>query len=249
MSNPSFISIELVKSITVILDLEFYAPENARKCYGQLSYNPWNKDCLLLGGCFLTLNGTNAIKSPLHIINQQIEGLWLWQNRTERELVEKILTTLQQAALSVRKVNKGRRSAVLCGIGITTSDVLVLFELFKRYKLLTNVEAFELMNSFRIVDLSQVAIPFVKPKTGTLYPAIKDDLMHRYLNGESFESGREVWDMYERGHFDVIQRRCQEEVLATYRCYMGIHQEIRKVQSLMKKAKRKPKTRQQRSEE
>lgn len=42
------------------------------------------------------------------------------------------------ACEQVKNAHEGAVSAILCGIGITSSDVPILFELFKRFHILSN---------------------------------------------------------------------------------------------------------------
>ncbi len=142
----------------------------------------------------------------------------------------------------MRQAHDGKISAVLCGIGITHSDVPILFELFKRYKLLTNAEAFVLQNQFRIIDLSQIATATLKNKSGFLYPVPKNGLTTKYLGGKLFEDGRNVWSLYETKDFNSINKRVNEEVLVTYECYKRIIQESRMLKDLEARHKREIKT-------
>jgi hypothetical protein len=183
---------KLGSCITVIFDLEFYVPKKSRKEVG-FSYNPWDRASKLLGGNFLSINGFTVDKTLDSDTIKKMKSYWLWEHENnERALLETILDELRKVSEKVGKANSGTRSAVLCGIGVSSSDVPILFELFKRYKLLSNQDAFELMNKFRVIDLSQVATPLYNLNTGYLYPITKNILMNKFVRGMKFDSGSSV---------------------------------------------------------
>ena len=222
---------KLGSSITVIFDLEFYVPEKSRKEVG-FCYNPWDKASRILGGGFLSINGFTVDKTHDDAIPKKIRSYWLWEHENnERVLLERILDVLVKASEKVSKAHNGTRSAVLCGIGISSSDVPILFELFKRYKLLSNQQAFELQNKFRVMDLSQIATPLFNLNTGYMYPAPKNGLMNKFVKGLKFESGCGVWDMYEDNNYFLIESRVKSEISATYLCYKSIIEESRRLKS------------------
>ncbi|HGS5155095.1 TPA: hypothetical protein ACMDT1_001673 [Vibrio parahaemolyticus] len=222
---------KLGSCVTVIFDLEFYVPEQSRKEVG-FCYNPWDKASRILGGSFLSINGFTVDKTHDNAISKKIKNYWLWDHENnERALLETILDVLVKASEKVSKAHNGTRSAVLCGIGISYSDVPILFELFKRYKLLSNQQAFELQNKFRVIDLSQMATPLFNLNTGYLYPIPKNGLMDKFVKGVKFEPGSSVWDMYEEKNYSLIESRVKSEISATYLCYKNIIEESRRLKS------------------
>ncbi|MBE4219037.1 hypothetical protein CGJ94_21275 [Vibrio parahaemolyticus] len=222
---------KLGSCITVIFDLEFYVPEKSRKEVG-FCYNPWDKASRILGGSFLSINGFTVDKTHDNAVPKKIKSYWLWEHEnSERSLLETILEVLVKASEKVSKAHNGTRSAVLCGIGISSSDVPILFELFKRYKLLSNQQAFELQNKFRVIDLSQMATPLFNLNTGYLYPIPKNGLMDKFVKGIKFEPGSSVWEMYEEKKYSLIETRVKSEITATYLCYKKIIEESRQLKS------------------
>lgn len=223
--------IKLGSCITVIFDLEFYVPEKSRKEVG-FCYNPWDKKSRILGGSFLSINGFTVDKVHDNAISKKIRSYWLWEHENnERALLETILDVLVEVSEKVSKAHNGTRSAVLCGIGISSSDVPILFELFKRYKLLSNQQAFELQNKFRTIDLSEIATPLFNLNTAYLYPVPKNGLMDKFVRGVKFEPGSSVWDMYEQKNYSLIDSRVKSEISATYLCYKNIIEESRRLKS------------------
>lgn len=111
----------------IFLDLEFYVPESSRRTKG-LSYNPWDPDCKLLGGSFFVANPTKDFESPLDTDSDQIQSFWLWDYDSEKALLIDIFNLLKQANQDAKEGNDGRVSATLCGIGIISSDIPVIFD-------------------------------------------------------------------------------------------------------------------------
>lgn len=123
-------------------------------------------------------------------------------------------------------------SPVLCGIGITSSDIPILFELFKRFQILTNQEAFKFQNSFRVVDLSQLAIGTFNNPNNFLYPKTKSHILNKYMPGTKFETGKTVWQLYESKSHEEIQQRVVSEIFSTHRCYELIKTDLETFKSL-----------------
>lgn len=227
--------VNLKECITIFFDLEFYVPLSSRDKEG-LCYSPWDKSCRLLGGEFLSINGLTIDRTKDSTIEKKIQGIWLWEHSSEKEILEKILNLIVSSASKVKK-NHRTRSLVLCGIGISNSDIPVIFELFKRYHLLSNQEAFELQANVRCIDLSQIAILMNNVNDSYLYPLTKNNLLNKYLPGNKFESGKSVWELYENKKYAEISQRTFDEILNTYFCYKKLIDESRKLKSFEKRNK------------
>lgn len=221
----------------IFLDLEFYVPESSRRTKG-LSYNPWDQDCKLLGGSFFIANPTKDFKSNLDIDSDQIKSFWLWNYETEKELVIDIYNLLKQVNEEAKANNEGRVSATLCGIGIISSDIPVIFDLLKRYQLLSNAEAFYFQTEFRVIDVSNLAIPTFNHSSMFAYPKTKKDLLLKYMPGKKFESGKVVWDLYENELYDEIEYRTNDEISCTHTMYSEILNNYKHFKHLEKEDKR-----------
>jgi len=232
--------IVLNKCRIVFFDLEFYVPENSRNEHG-FSYNPWDKKCKFLGGSFFSVNPTRDFEITDFKIKNKIKSLWLWNYQSEKQVLEAIYTLLNDVLKLVRKTHKGMVSPILCGIGITTSDIPILIELFKRYQILTNAEAFVFQNKFRVVDLSQLSISTFNNGNNFLYPKSKNEILIKYTNGKKFESGRVVWELYESKDYASIEERVLDEVVSTHKCYELINNDLHKFKALEKAEKKRMK--------
>jgi hypothetical protein len=205
----------------VIFDLEFYVSAQSRKP-GVFCYNPWDKKSKLLGGSFLIICPTKNNRSSYVPKNEDWDNIWIWNSLSEKELVEKIYDKLKSVLSQVHLDSKGKYSPILCGIGITHSDVPVLFELFKRYCLVNNTEAFEMMNKFRTIDISQLAITEIVEYTNYIFPKRKSEILNKFVPDIKFDDGRSVWDLYEAKEYGKIEQRTYREVAVTYECYEKI---------------------------
>lgn len=227
----------LNKCRTVFFDLEFYVPESSRKEVG-FCYNPWDKKCKFLGGSFLTINPQKDFYLPDQAIKRKVNSLWLWDYESEQELLKNILDILFPIVDLVKEAHQHRVSPLLCGIGITTSDVPILFNLFSRFKLLSNQDAFALQNSFRQIDLSQTAIGAFNNRDNWVYPKTKNEILNKHLKNKKFEDGRSVWDLYEHKDYEKISNRVVDEVFSTFLCYKSIDNEYRSLRQLKETSKK-----------
>lgn len=224
----------------VFFDLEFYVPEKKRTTSG-FCYNPWDKDCRFIGGSFLVANPERDFNIAKSEVLKKTKSFWLWEYATEKEMLEHIYALLKAACDQVKNAHDGAVSAILCGIGITSSDIPILFELFKRFHILSNQEAFVFQNSFRVVDLSQLVIGTFNNPGNLLYPKSKNHILNKYMHGTKFAPGTSVWQLYEAGNHAEIQNRVQNEIYSTHRCYELIQSEFESFKKLEAKNKRQEK--------
>lgn len=107
-----------------------------------------------------------------------------------------------------------------------------MFELFKRFQVLSNAEAFAFQNAFRVIDISQLALATFNNASYFLYPKTKGHILNKYLPGTKFESGKSVWELYESKDHEGIRTRVFDEVYSTHRCYELIKCDFDKFKSL-----------------
>ena len=159
------------------------------------------------------------------LVDNSIRPQWLsddllwYRSQAGEESIYKLLKSAQE---TVSNAHNGLISPVLCGIGITSSDVPIIFELFKRYHILTNSEAFAFQNKFRVVDLSQLTIGAFNNSSNFLYPNTKSKILNKFLHGKSFEPGKTVWEQYESKNYTSIESRVIDELASTYLSYKHI---------------------------
>ena len=234
----SHVVIKPSKCRVIFFDLEFYVPESSRSENG-FCYNPWDKKCKLLGGSFLSANPEKDFETTESVLIKKIQSHWLWDKQSEHNLVESIYEILKSALDTVHNAHDGGISPILCGIGITSSDVPIIFELFKRYNILSNSEAFAFQNKFRIIDLSQLSIATFNNASYFLYPKSKSNILTKYLSDKKFESGKCVWDLYEAKDFNGIKERVLDEVISTHKCYELIKRDLDKFKNLEVREKKR----------
>jgi len=230
--------INLEQCRIIFFDLEFYVPENSRTQNG-FCYNPWDKKCKLLGGSFYITSPSTGLNRSGEKIKSKIKSLWLWNYESEKALLIKIYRLLKNTLEVATTNNSGSVSPLFCGIGITTSDVPIIFELFKRYKILSNTEAFTFQTKFRSIDLSQLAIPVFNSSNNFLYPKTKKDLLIKYFDNKIIEDGRSVWELFESQKYKEIEIRVEDEIMCTYICYKSLKSDFDKYKSLERSNKRK----------
>ena len=234
----SHFRINLERCRIIFFDLEFYVPEDSRVQNG-FCYNPWNKKCKFLGGSFYITSPSSGFSRPDEKTKSKIKSLWLWNHESEKALLVKIYELLKNTLEIATTKNAGNVSPLFCGIGITTSDVPILFELFKRYKILSNTEAFTFQTKFRSIDLSQLAIPVFKNSNNFLYPKTKKDLLTKYFDNKKIEDGRNVWELFEAKKHQEIEDRVEDEIMCTYISYKSLKSDFYKYKSLERSNKRR----------
>ncbi len=226
----------------VFFDLEYYVPQKHRRQSG-LNYNPWLKECKLLGGTFFNANPSTDIQcdSESIIKSKRMKSFWLWNEKNEAALVKKIFEYLNQIKQTMHRATNGNLSPLLCGIGISASDVPALIDLFKRYRLLTNAEAFRFQNSFRIIDLSQLSIACFNPSNAFIKPKTKNELLTKFKHKQTFESGKNVWSLFENKRLKLIESRVVDEIIATHHIYKQLLLSFRQFKQLEEKEKKRQK--------
>ena len=239
-NSMSNFRIKLHKCRVIFFDLEFYVPSEGRNKKG-FCYNPWHDDHRLLGGSFLVANPQKDFVHNSKIDSGKVESLWLWDHESEKELLESIYGLIRSSYDVVYSAHQGKVSPVLCGIGISSSDVPILFELFKKHSLISNAEAFYFQNSLRVIDISQLSIGVFNNANRFMYPKTKKSILQKYLPERKFDDGKSVWDLYDSNNRLAIEDRVVDEVLCTYECYIKILEDFSNFKAMEKNKKRSDK--------
>jgi hypothetical protein len=228
-----YLRVNYSKCRIIFLDFEFYVSASSRIENG-FCYNPWDKNCKLLGGSFLVANPTKDFNIHKRQVTNKIQSFWLWNHQSERDLIEKIYQLLRDTEKTVTNAHGLGISPIICGIGISSTDIPIIFNLFERYKVLSNYESFKFTNRFRIIDLSQMSIATFNNSNNFLYPKTKNNILNKYINGIKFEDGRKVWELYENKDYETIEKRTKDEIYFSHVCYEKIYEDLLKFKSLEK---------------
>ena len=211
-------SIEPSKARIIFFDLEFYVPIQNRKESG-FNYNPAIEGNLLLGGSFYSSSPTKDLLPEKTFNQNKLKHFWLWQHNGEKHLLESIYKHLREIEAQIYRHFQGVVSPVVCGIGISNSDLPVLFHLFSKHEIDTPANLFEFQNLLRVIDLSQLSIGLFNKKDAFLYPKTKNEILSKCLRGKTMESGKNIWELYECGDLKKIEARVSEEISSTISCY------------------------------
>ncbi len=179
----------------IIFDLEYYVPVSDRDTDG-FAYRPLMEDHLVLGGKF-----TEVFKG-----GESSREFWLWNYDSERQMLIEILDYLREVRDNQRLSDRG-----LWGVGISHSDVEVLKIRSYRYGLAGLDEIFQLFNGFLIYDLSSILV--FENRRPFFFPVSHNEVMEIVgIPIHEKENGMVVWDYYDQGEFERIEKRNRKEV-------------------------------------
>ncbi len=210
----------------LFFDLEFYVPPSGRTAKRSLIYNPGYQDHLCLGGVF----AIHPLEHPLphDLTKVPMKSLWLWDYPSEKALLKDILAIFKNDLRHTQKMNeKSRgykiRDNLLYGIGISRIDLPVLYIRANYNRISSPSELFSLLFNTRSIDFSNVCSPFFA--SDYLYPITANEITKALnLPQEPKESGKKIWDYYDKGEFHKITSRCEGEVLDIIRIYQKLVQ-------------------------
>ena len=219
----------LSKTLVIFFDFEYYVPETFQQGCKGICYNPYKDGCKLIAGSFLSLiPSTDFLLSEVEIA-KKIKTFTLWEYGKEIDLVRAIFKFLDELRNEVNKAHNWQYSPILCGIGISNSDIPTLLELMRKYTILSPKEIFKFQNNFRTLDLSQLSIASYKPRDYFLYPKSKKDILKRYLPNIKIEHGSKVWELYENKDYQKIIQRIEDEVICTFKCYKSMKEDFENI--------------------
>lgn len=231
---PKFTGLRFFPDSTkvIFLDLEYYVPpsDRARKTPTGMLFSPFRPGHLVLGGTFMTY-------FPIQDRFLPPVSIWSWKEGSEKAALAKIFALLQKEWHIVES-KEGLGSLMLCGIGISHSDVPTLIS-----KLVINVVAdpvriTDVMCGFRQIDLTTATYcQFAFNNSYFAYPKTKSQLYQKYLDGKKMESGKSVWELYEAKNFRAIEDRCIEEVTDALAIYRAMFTLKKKTDSALDKLK------------
>jgi hypothetical protein len=208
--------------ITEILffDLEFYVPPSERDPSYGFSPNPFREGHLLLGGTFISFNPFRQISMKPHINN-----FWLWNYENEREMLNDILTVFK-SAWKVTNKHRDQADPTVSGIGVSRIDIGYLYSKCIQHEIAGIDELFDIFYKLRIIELESMAIPFFKYTRTFVYTKSTHDLLNRFNIDRTRVTGTKVWDYYESGNVEAIEKRNADEVQDCLDIYMKMMKEI-----------------------
>lgn len=190
----------------IFFDLEWYVPPHQRESKGaSLLANPNREDQMLLGGVFAKFH---PLKESIRDIDY--DHFWLWRERDEGELVGKIYRYIKKEWNNFEGTHWSQGDLILCGQGISRFDVPILYIRSIYHEVDAKEEIFSTFFKTKQVDLSNVAIPLIYSRV--MYPANWNSISRRFEFRRLKESGAKVWDMYDAGQNNLIEKRTEQEV-------------------------------------
>ncbi|ATB30057.1 hypothetical protein [Melittangium boletus] len=210
----------------LFFDLEAYAPPDERTASrGSLIVNPARPGHILLGGCFFSRRFADPFPEA-----PEVQGLWLWHFGSERALLRAIRERFEaewarQRAENARVLGKPVVDLVVCGAGIARFDLPALYCRSLLHEVASAVELYELYFKARPIDLSNEA-GFLFPEEPHLYPKTTRELAGRLGLRERKGSSKSVWDSYERGEHEAIERRTADELRLVLELYRRLRERV-----------------------
>jgi hypothetical protein len=207
--------LEFHKDTTIVItfDLEFYVPPDERADKNGFQANPYRKQDFLIGGTFITYYPLDDKKKPCE------KQFWIWNYKNEKEMLVDIILLFQNA-WKITKEFDNQRELIVTGIGISRIDIAYLFGRCVVNDVETTETLFSILNRLRIVDLECVTIPYFKSNKKLLYPKNTKEINVKFNINRKRESGKTIWDYYDKKDFGSISERNLNEVrdqLTVYR--------------------------------
>ena len=217
----------------VFFDLEYYVPveDRSREAPSSMKFSPYLPGHKILGGTFQTyLLMKDELKPPVQI--------WEWAAGSEKRVLEEILALLKYEWKGSERSDRG--SLVLCGIGISHSDVPALLAKLNMSLIDLPTRIFDYLSGCRQIDLSTATFCQFSSKTRYFsYPKSKAELYNKYMTEPgNVAPATSVWDDYEAGRFSVIEARTQREVDHTVTIYKRMFDIRRETEGIVTRLKK-----------
>lgn len=221
------------KTKVIFFDLEYYVPEKfrQRKTLNGTVFSAGSTEHKILGGSFQTYY-------PLLNKFDPMQAIWEWNaNNSEREVLGKILDFLKKEWKGIQ--GKKHISPILCGIGISYSDIPALLIKMIEHKLDTPENIYELICGFRQLDLATTTFcQFSSQHKYFAYPKSKALLLQKYLGDRPMDSGTSVWKYYDDKNFKQIENRNSKEIDDCIKIYHSMFDKIKQNESQIKRLKK-----------
>lgn len=223
------------KTKVLFLDLEYYVPEEDRSKTnrGGMSFSPTSSTHKVIGGCF-------QIYYPIkNDVEGDIISIWEWNLGTEEKVIREIYKIFSNLWKGVQQSNNC--SPMCCGIGISHSDLPVLYTKMLQYKIDTPENLFYLIFGTRQLDLSCIVAGQCSSKRNDylFYPVIKSHLYQKYLpQAKRAEQAVSVWKYYDEKDFVSIQKRTRLEVIDSLKMYKSFFEKRKENNKILKDMKK-----------
>lgn len=217
----------------LFLDLEYYVPiaERKRPALGGMRFSPARDDHKILGGTF-------QIFYPLLKRLDQPRSYWEWREGSEEGVLRKVFQLLESEWKPI-EAKKDVGSIMVCGVGISHSDLPALMIRMNRYSLAPSSRVHELIYGTRQIDLSCAALCQFKSGEGDFsYPKTKTELYQKYLKQGRIDPGESIWDLYDGRNYDAIEKRNEDEVSACIAVYKAMFDAKRSAEVALQRLKR-----------
>lgn len=217
----------------VFFDLEYYVPleDRSRKAPSSMKFSPYLPGHKILGGMFQTyFPMTDELRPAVPI--------WEWKVGSEKRVLEETLSLLKREWKGLERGDRG--SLMLCGIGISHSDVPALLAKMNTSLIDLPTRIYDCLCGCRQIDLSTATYCQFSSKTRYFsYPKSKAALYNKYLvEPANVAPGTSVWDDYEAGRFGAIEARTQLEVDHTVTIYKRMFDIRRETESIAARLKK-----------
>lgn len=153
------------------------------------------------------------------------KSYWEWHEGSEEGMLRKVLQLLESEWRPI-EARKDAGSLMVCGIGISHSDLPALMTRMNRHNLASTTRIQELIFGTRLIDLASATLCQFKSEKGDFsYPKTKTELYQKYLRRGRIDPGESVWDLYDNQDYVAIEKRNEEEVndcIAIYRAMFDV---------------------------
>jgi len=205
------------KTTILFFDLEAYVPESLRSRIRipSLAANPHLQGVYLLGGAFCCCN-------PFWINSPEIQGHWIWDCESERELLAVIYSLFRQAWETLEGKERHEADLILAGVGIGTFDIPFLYSRALINGIAPPEDLYETFCCCRVLDLASAGIGYLPGRHPIPHPVTHSDLLKRFIGDERKAGGGVVWDMMDSGRTGEIEARTVLEVQQIIAIYQAM---------------------------
>lgn len=213
------------KTLAIILDTEWYVPQSDRtSSLPSLKVNPARPDNRFIGGVFY---GFHPLNQNVKAEKKEIFVNSLNENE-ERKALAEVYAFFREHWQKLAGKRESVPDLITIGTGISRLDLPGLYARSILLGIDDGPKLFDTYLKTKVVDLSEVAIPyFNKNRPNLLYPITTNSIMRRFkIDGDLKTTGKSVWGMVDENDFDGVKNRVRSEVDTLSKIYFRIVEEI-----------------------